>query len=71
MGDRAFFMLSGGDDDRLRLVDHSVKTERGKAKITIVVEAKDWGSAGYAMECLDAVAKAQRADAPPKPGKGE
>ena len=71
MGDRAYFMLSGGDDDRLRLIEHSMKTERGKAKITIVVEAKDWGSAGYAMECLDAVANAQRAGAPAKPGKGE
>jgi hypothetical protein len=71
MGDRAFFVLSGGDDDRLRLIEHSMKTERGKGKITIVVEAKDWGSAGYAMECLDAVAKAQRAGAPAKPGKGE
>lgn len=71
MGDRAYFMLSGGHDDRLRLVDHSIKTERGKAWITIVVEAKNWGSAGYAMECLDAVAKAQRAGAPPKPVRQE
>jgi len=70
MGDNPFFMLSGGDDDRLRLVDHSMNTDRGKCKITIVVEATSWGAGGYAMECLDAVAKAQRAGKPPKPLRG-